>query len=107
MDNTGSASNTASKRANGRPVTDISRAKAVVATPAEAQPTSPTPNSSTCESVPEEVLRLSDLELREKLVSLGEKPGPVNGTTRKAYQNYLAKIMAGVQPTGNRGYKGN
>ena len=45
-------------------------------------------------------------ELREKLISLGEQPGPVNDSTRSAYLSYLEKIQAGIQPTGNKGYKG-
>ena len=97
VDDTGSASqDTISKQDNGGAVKNISKA---------AAPTSPSPNSSMCESVPEEILRLSNLELRQKLVSLGEKPGLVNKTTREAYQKYLARIEAKVQPAGNKGYK--
>ena len=57
-------------------------------------------------TVPERILKLSNEELRKKLISLGEQPGPVNGATRKAYQVYLTKIQAGIQPMGNKGYKG-
>ena len=57
-------------------------------------------------SPPSWIVRLSNGELREKLLSLGEHPGPVDDSTRAAYQVYLAKVQAGVQPRGNRGYKG-
>lgn len=57
-------------------------------------------------SPPSWILRLSNSELREKLLALGEHPGPINDSTRAAYQVYLAKVQAGVQPKGNRGYKG-
>lgn len=56
--------------------------------------------------VPLKILQLSNKELRSKLVSLGEQPGPITDATRSAYQLYLAKIQAGVQPSGNRGFKG-
>lgn len=56
--------------------------------------------------VPQRILKLSNLELREKLLTLGERPGPINEVTRSAYQSYLAKIQAGIQPSGNSGYRG-
>ena len=56
--------------------------------------------------IPQDILAMSDVELRDKLVSLGEQPGPVNSGTRSAYQAYLAKVLAGVQPKGNKTYKG-
>ena len=56
--------------------------------------------------IPQDILAMSDVELRDRLVSLGEQPGPVNSGTRSAYQAYLAKVLAGVQPKGNKTYKG-
>ena len=49
---------------------------------------------------------LSDSQLRERLVALGERPGPITPSTKVAYLAYLAKLEAGVQPAGNKGYKG-
>ena len=49
---------------------------------------------------------LTNSELREKLLSLGEQPGPITDLTRGAYIKYLMKILQGVQPSGNQGYKG-
>ena len=49
---------------------------------------------------------LTNSELREKLLSLGEQPGPITDLTRSAYIKYLMKILQGVQPSGNQGYKG-
>ena len=62
--------------------------------------------SSPAQAIPEWILRMTNEELKEKLVSLGEQPGPINGATRSAYQLYLSKIQEGIQPTGNKGYKG-
>ena len=56
--------------------------------------------------IPEKLRDLSDGELREKLVDLGERPGPITPSTKVAYLAYLAKLEAGVQPAGNKGYKG-
>ena len=56
--------------------------------------------------IPNEVLQLSDEGLRKKLLSLGEKPGPIFDSTRLAYQSYLSKILSGIHPPGNSGYKG-
>ena len=49
---------------------------------------------------------LTNSELREKLLSLGEQPGPITDLTRNAYIKYLMKILQGIQPSGNQGYKG-
>ena len=62
--------------------------------------------SSVRVSIPAEIQRLSDQMLREKLVLLGEQPGPITASTRLGYQTYLAKIQAGIQPAGTKGYKG-
>jgi ankyrin repeat protein len=50
---------------------------------------------------------LSNEQLRDKLLSYGERPGPINNNTRKAYITYLEKIISGIQPCGNHGYNGN
>ena len=57
-------------------------------------------------TVPKRLLKLTNRELKEKLISLGEQPGPVNDATRSAYLTYLARIQGGILPTGNKGYKG-
>jgi len=44
-------------------------------------------------SIPGHIARLTDAELRQKLVSLGERPGPIMDSTRQAYQSYLNKIL--------------
>ena len=49
---------------------------------------------------------LTNEQLKQKLQSLGEEPGPITNTTRNAYISYLQKILDGVQPAGNKGYKG-
>ena len=51
-------------------------------------------------------LKLTNPQLRDKLIELGEEPGPINEHTRGAYLKYLEKILQGVQPAGNKGYKG-
>ena len=56
--------------------------------------------------IPEKLRSLTESELRERLVALGERPGPITPSTKIAYIAYLAKLEAGVQPTGNKGYKG-
>ena len=65
-------------------------------------PASPKPEYS----IPGWIMQLSNVELRQRLESLGEHPGPINSSTRSAYQLYLTKIEAGVQPKGNKGFKG-
>ena len=57
-------------------------------------------------SIPEKLRSLTEMELREKLLALGERPGPITPTTKVAYLAYLAKLEAGIQPSGNKGYKG-
>ena len=43
-------------------------------------------------TVSAEVRKLSDSQLREHLISLGEQPGPINESTRIAYMVYLTKL---------------
>lgn len=56
--------------------------------------------------VPNHLHRLTNLELRQRLLDRGEQPGPVTDLTRSAYLIYLTKLEAGIQPAGNTGYKG-
>ena len=56
--------------------------------------------------VPEKLKNLTDSEVRERLVALGERPGPITPSTKVAYLISLAKLEAGVQPAENKGYKG-
>ena len=56
--------------------------------------------------IPQSIRCLTNDQLRGKLLSLGEQPGPVNDMTRVAYMTYLTKLEAGIQPAGNKGYKG-
>ena len=58
-------------------------------------------------TIPSSVRRLSNLELREKLICMGEQPGPITDLTRPVYLAYLAKLEAGgARPEGNRGDRG-
>lgn len=45
--------------------------------------------------VPPTVLALTNMELKDRLVSLGERPGPISDTTRRVYQKHLVRTMAG------------
>ena len=54
----------------------------------------------------QELSYLTNSQLREKLIGYGERPGPINDHTRGAYLSYLHKIVKGLQPAGNKGYKG-
>lgn len=55
------------------------------------------------DGIKEDLSSLSNSQLREKLESLGERPGPINHLTRKVYISYLQKILDGTQPAGNQG----
>ncbi|MCG8622657.1 MAG: hypothetical protein MJE68_11765 [Proteobacteria bacterium] len=77
------------------------------------QCTTSTPTSLGCSfaadiqvKIPEKLRSLTESELRERLVALGERPGPITPSTKIAYIAYLAKLEAGIQPAGNKGYKG-
>ena len=39
------------------------------------------------------VQTLTDSELREGLLRMGEDPGPINPSTRSVYENKLAKLL--------------
>ena len=56
--------------------------------------------------IPRHIRKLKDSELVDQLVSMGEVPGPITESTRKAYMVYLTKLERGVHPAGNSGYKG-
>uniref|UniRef100_T2M9X0 Ankyrin repeat and LEM domain-containing protein 1 n=1 Tax=Hydra vulgaris TaxID=6087 RepID=T2M9X0_HYDVU len=43
-------------------------------------------------TVPASILMLSCNELRQRLIKLGENPGPISPSTQKVYQRYLAKL---------------
>ena len=49
--------------------------------------------------IPPSLHKLSNADLRERLIHLGEQPGPITNFTRPAYLTYLAKLEAGrVRP---------
>ena len=56
--------------------------------------------------IPRSLRQLSNQQLHQRLVSLGERPGPITDLTRPAYLAYLVKLEAGIQPAGNSEYKG-
>ena len=56
--------------------------------------------------IPRHLHSLTNEELRQRLLARGEHPGPITETTRPAYLVYLAKLDAGIQPSGNTGYEG-
>lgn len=85
----------------------------LVASTHQSGQTSSTPSPLDCSfaadirvQIPDKLRSLTESELRERLVSLGERPGPITPSTKVAYLAYLAKLEAGVQPAGNKGYKG-
>ena len=55
------------------------------------------PSSSSDESlcIPDNLAKLTPRELRAKLESLGEVPGPITPTTHRAYLRYLTRILTG------------
>lgn len=80
--------------------------KAPVVTPPTSTPSNDVTIPVPAPDIPPAVAQLTNEQLRSRLVELGEEPGPVNSFTRHAYLNYLTKLLAGVQPSGNKGYKG-
>ena len=57
--------------------------------------------------IPPSLHKLSNLDLRERLVHLGEQPGPITNFTRPAYLTYLAKLeVGGVKPLGHSNCNG-
>lgn len=64
-------------------------------------------STSNSSNVADDLSTLTNSQLRDKLESLGERPGPINHLTRKVYIVYLQKILGGAQPSAtNQGYKG-
>ena len=52
--------------------------------------------------IPPSLHKLSNVDLRDRLIHLGEQPGPITNFTRPAYLTYLAKLEAGrVRPQEN------
>ncbi|KAK3927112.1 Emerin-like protein 1 [Frankliniella fusca] len=49
------------------------------------------------ENVLQQVKGLPDLELREKLTSLGVDVGPITGTTRNLYEKKLVRLLTGTR----------
>lgn len=47
--------------------------------------------------IPQSIVSLTNIELRERLVKHGESPGPISTTTRSLYQRYLAKLEKNPQ----------
>lgn len=57
--------------------------------------------------IPPSLHKLSNSDLRERLVHLGEQPGPITNFTRPAYLTYLAKLeVGGVKPLGHSNCNG-
>ena len=50
--------------------------------------------------IPEDVKELDAEELKQRLVKAGEKPGPINDTTKNIYMKHLARVEAGVVQKG-------
>ncbi|XP_064392355.1 ankyrin repeat and LEM domain-containing protein 1-like isoform X2 [Halichondria panicea] len=46
-------------------------------------------------AIPSDVLQLSNTQVWDRLIALGEKPGPINDFTRTAYLVYLTKLQSG------------
>ncbi len=46
-------------------------------------------------AISSDVLKLSNTQLRDRLITLGEKPGPIDDFTRTAYLVYLTKLQSG------------
>lgn len=47
-------------------------------------------------SVPASIQALTNIELRDRLVGLGENPGPISASTRKVYQKHLVRLEHGL-----------
>lgn len=57
--------------------------------------------------IPPSLHKLTNSDLRERLVHLGEQPGPITNFTWPAYLTYLAKLEAGgVRPQGHSNCNG-
>jgi len=53
-------------------------------------------STETTVEIPPSILALTNMELKDRLMSLGEKPGPISDTTRRVYQKHLVKIEHNV-----------
>ncbi|XP_018344368.1 PREDICTED: uncharacterized protein LOC108749870 [Trachymyrmex septentrionalis] len=49
-------------------------------------------STSTFQSLPEEILFIDDVALRQELRQLGDQPGPITNTTRQLYQKRLLRL---------------
>ncbi|XP_018378176.1 PREDICTED: uncharacterized protein LOC108770914 isoform X2 [Trachymyrmex cornetzi] len=49
-------------------------------------------STSTSQSLPEEILFIDDVALRQELRQLGDQPGPITNTTRQLYQKRLLRL---------------
>ena len=61
-------------------------------------------SSDTTVEIPPSVLALTNMELKDRLISLGEKPGPISDTTRRVYQKHLVKIESACVDNKNKVY---
>lgn len=57
--------------------------------------------------VPTSIQILTNIELRERLLGYGEKPGPISESTKKVYQRHLARIEASAGAGGGSGNQKN
>lgn len=57
--------------------------------------------------IPADIQLLTNVQLRDRLISLKEQPGPINEFTRTAYLVYLTKLeMRGFSTTTDEHFKG-
>ncbi|KYN03956.1 Ankyrin repeat and LEM domain-containing protein 1 [Cyphomyrmex costatus] len=49
-------------------------------------------STSTSQSLPEEILFIDDIALRQQLTQFGDQPGPITNTTRQLYQKRLLRL---------------
>ncbi|KYM77846.1 Ankyrin repeat and LEM domain-containing protein 1 [Atta colombica] len=49
-------------------------------------------STSTSQNLPEEILFIDDVALRQELRQLGDQPGPITNTTRQLYQKRLLRL---------------
>lgn len=56
-------------------------------------------STSTFQDLPEEILFIDDVALRQELQQLGDQPGPITDTTRRLYQRHLLRLRIRANPT--------